>query len=120
LGGVFRGDFVDNGGEHPAGAAPGGPEIYQHRQLGIENFRLECILSNSNRGHNRMLLSNHQKWVVMDGAVFSSAALVYPVFPGISVTGSHKKICPAKAGHTSQFFRRVSRNTRPPDGAPPR
>jgi hypothetical protein len=39
----LRGDLVDRRGEHPARHAPLGPEIHEHRALGLQDLGLEVL-----------------------------------------------------------------------------
>src|SRR5437868_14072471 len=36
-------DLLEDRGDHPAGAAPGRPEIDQHRSVRLEDLLLECL-----------------------------------------------------------------------------
>ena len=38
---VFGGDFVENGGDHFAGAAPGSPKVQQDGDVGVQHVLLE-------------------------------------------------------------------------------
>src|SRR5699024_6797160 len=42
------GDFVDDRGEHGAGAAPAGPEIQQNGFIAVYNFLAEILIGNMN------------------------------------------------------------------------
>ncbi len=37
---VFGREFVDGGGKHPTGSAPGSPEVHNDGNFGSDNFRL--------------------------------------------------------------------------------
>ena len=49
---VFLGNFMDDGGDHLTGTAPGGPEIQQHRTVGIQHRLLKIILCEIHYRHN--------------------------------------------------------------------
>ena len=46
------GYFVNNGGEHFAGAAPGGPEVYEHGLRGLYYFSVKIVLCYNCNCHN--------------------------------------------------------------------
>lgn len=41
---IVRGELVDEGGDHAAGATPGGPEVHQHRHLALQHQLLERLI----------------------------------------------------------------------------
>ena len=49
--GTLRRDLIQNGADHPAGAAPGCPEVQQHRFVTVQNLSLEIISVNMFYGH---------------------------------------------------------------------
>ena len=42
--GQLRGDRLDDGAHHPAGPAPGGPEIHENGKVRLQDLRRERLL----------------------------------------------------------------------------
>ena len=55
---VVGGELMTNRGDHPAGPAPGGPEVEQHRCLGLEDLGLEVLLRDLDRLHRSCSFSS--------------------------------------------------------------
>jgi hypothetical protein len=47
--------LLKGGGDHPAGAAPLGPEIYENRSIGSEHIGREALVGDGLGGHGGRL-----------------------------------------------------------------
>ena len=47
----FGGDLLHDGGDHPAGAAPGSPEVQHYLAGGLQNLFFEIVFGNGDNSH---------------------------------------------------------------------